>query len=412
MAWNEPGGGGNKDPWGNRGGGDGGPPDLDEALRKLKDKIKGAFGGKSGRPLRAVKGGDGDGSGGGDGGEGGDGIPEKVAWGALGLIVLGWLASGFYIVDPPERGVVTRFGAYHATTGPGPHWHLPWPVHDVQIVNVERNRTQSIPAQLILTEDENLARVELEVQYDIHDARDFLFNVQQPEQTLRDSVESVIREAVGKENFDFTITEGRDEIADATSQGVQSILDRYAAGINLQTVNIQEAQPPEPVQAAFEDAIMAREDRERLINEAEAVRNELIPEARGNAERIREQAEAYRVQEVQGAMGEAARFSAVLEEYEKNPEVARTRLHLETMERVFGDTAKVMISGDGEGSKLMYLPLEGMIGNNAGQGMEFDERFGVKVPRGVSGSAAESGSSGVDSSSLRGNRSRSTRSSN
>ena len=295
MAWNQPGGGGNKDPWGNRGGGDGGPPDLDEAIRKIRDKVKGLFGGGSRRPLRSVNGGGdgGDGgSGGGDDGSSGDGVPEKAAWGILGLIILGWLASGFYIVDAPERGVVTRFGAYHATTGPGPHWHLPWPIHHVETVNVERNRTIPLPTQLILTRDENLVRIDLTVQYDVRDARDFLFNVREPEETLDETIESVIREAVGRQDLDFVITEGRRELGDLTEEWIQEIMDRYEAGLNIQTVNLQQAQPPEQVQPAFEDAIMAREDRERIINEAQAVRNELIPEARGDAARIRDEAAA------------------------------------------------------------------------------------------------------------------------
>jgi len=414
MAWNEPGGGGNKDPWGNRGGNDGGPPDLDEAFRKFRDKLKGIFGGKGKRPLKPVNGG-----GGGDDddrdrrrssedGSGGDGVPEKAAWGILGLIVIGWLASGFYIVDPPERGVVTRFGAYHATTGPGPHWHLPWPIHHVETVNIERNRTMSLPPQLILTRDENLVRIELEVQYDIRDARDYLFNVRDPESTLNESLESVIREAVGRQNLDFIITEGRAEISNVTQEGIQEILDRYVSGLNLQTVNLQEVQPPEQVQPAFEDAIMAREDRERIINEATAVRNELIPAARGDAARMREEAEAYRVRTVEGARGDTARFTAVLEQYEQAPDVARTRLYLETMERVFSETGKVMISGESDGSNLIYLPLDGMLGAQPGR-LEFEEQFGVQMPRGIAGGAADSRS---DSSSLRGDRHRTTRGSN
>lgn len=414
MAWNEPGGGGNKDPWGNRGGNDGGPPDLDEAFRKFRDKLKGIFGGKGKRPLKPVNGG-----GGGDDddrdrrrssedGGGGDGVPEKAAWGILGLIIIGWLASGFYIVDPPERGVVTRFGAYHATTGPGPHWHLPWPIHNVETVNIERNRTMSLPPQLILTRDENLVRIELEVQYDIRDARDYLFNVRDPEGTLNESLESVIREAVGRQDLDFIITEGRAEISSVTEEGIQEILDRYASGLNLQTVNLQEVQPPEQVQPAFEDAIMAREDRERIINEATAVRNELIPAARGDAARMREEAEAYRVRTVEGARGDTARFTAVLEQYEQAPDVARTRLYLETMERVFSETGKVMISGESDGSNLIYLPLDGMLGARPEQ-LEFEEQFGVQMPRGITGAAADSRS---DPSSLRGDRHRTTRGSN
>lgn len=414
MAWNQPGGGGNKDPWGNSGGkgggGDGGPPDLDEAFRKFRDKLKGLFGGKS-RPLRSVNSG-GDGGGGNDNSGssesgGGDGVPEKAAWGVLGLIVLGWLASGFYIVDAPERGVVTRFGEYYATTGPGPHWHVPWPVHHVETVNVDRNRTIPLPTQLILTRDENLVRIDLTVQYDVRDAHDFLFNVRQPEQTLAETIESVIREAVGRQDLDFVITEGRRELADVTEDWIQEIMDHYNAGLNIQTVNLQQAQPPEQVQPAFEDAIMAREDRERIINEAQAVRNELIPEARGDAARFLEEAEAYRVRTVEGARGDAARFTSVLEEFAQAPEVARTRLYLDTMERVFSDTGKVMISGEGDGSNLIYLPLDGMLGG-AARGLEFEEQYGVQVPRGVAGGAADTGSG----SSLRGDRHRTTRSSN
>lgn len=409
MAWNEPGGGGNKDPWGNRGGGDGGPPDLDEAFRKLRDKLKGLFGTGNRNPLRSVNGGgDGGGDGGGAGSGGGDGLTEKAAWGVLGLIILGWLASGFYIVDAPERGVVTRFGAYHVTTGPGPHWHMPWPIHQVETVNVDRNRTLPLPTQLILTRDENLARVDLTVQYDVRDAKDFLFNVRRPEQTLNESIESVVREVVGQQNLDFVMTEGRRELADVTREGLQEIMDRYGAGLNVQTVNLQQAQPPEQVQPAFEDAIMAREDRERIINEAHAVRNELIPAARGDAARIMEEAEAYRVRTVEGARGDAARFTSVLDAYAEAPDIARTRLYLDTMERVFGNTGKVVISGEGDGSNLIYLPLDGMIGGSR-RGLEFEEEYGVQVPRGLSGgAAAESGSSG----SLRGNRHRTTRDSN
>lgn len=402
MAWNEPGGGGNKDPWGNRGN-DGGPPDLDEAFRKFKNRLKGLFGGKT--PLRSVNGGGGDGGGG--SGANGDGFPEKAAWGLLVLVVLGWLASGFYIVDAPERGVVTRFGAYHVTTGPGPHWHLPWPVHQVETVNVDRNRTLPLPTQLILTRDENLVRLDLTVQYDVRDAKDFLFNVRLPEQTLNESIESVIREVVGRQDLDFIMTEGRRELADVTREGLQEIMDRYAAGLNVQTVNLQQAQPPEQVQPAFEDAIMAREDRERLINEADAVRNELIPAARGDAARIHEEAEAYHFRTVEGARGDAARFAAVRDEYAEAPEVTRTRLYLDTMERVFSETGKVMVAGEGDDSSLIYLPLDGMLGSR-GRDVDFEEEFGIRAPRGLTGGATESDGR----SSLRGDRQRPTRGSN
>lgn len=395
MAWNEP-GGGKKDPWGNRGGGDGGPPDLDEAFRSFRNKLRGMFSGSGG------SGGDGSDSGG-----PGDRFTEKAAWSALGIGVLIWLASGFYIVDPPERGVVTRFGAYHATTTPGPHWHIPWPVHSVEVVNVDRNRTIGLPTQLILTRDENLVRVDLTVQYTVRDARDFLFNVRGPESTLHETIESVLREVVGRQDLDFVITEGRTELAENTAEQIQEIMDSYRAGLNLQTVNLQQAQPPEQVQPAFEDAIMAREDRERIINEAHAVRNELIPSARGDAARIEEEAAAYAFRVVQGARGDTARFNALLAEYQNAPGVTRTRLYLDTMERVFGETGKVLISGEGDGTNLIYLPLDGLLGR-PDRAIDFEQEFGIQAPRGLTG-AAESEAAG---SSLRGDRHRQTRESN
>lgn len=398
MAWNEP-GGGNKDPWGNRGN-DGGPPDLDEAFRKLRGKLAGLFGG-SGGGFRTNGGGDG----GGDGGPG-DVISEKLAWGALGIAFLVWMATGFYIVDPPERGVVTRFGAYHVTTGPGPHWHFPWPVHSVEVVNVDRNRTMSLPTQLMLTRDENLVRIDLTVQYDVRDARNFLFNVRGPEQTLNETMESVIREVVGRNDMDFIITEGRGELADMTEMHIQEILDRYGAGLNIQTVNLHQAQPPEQVQPAFEDAIMAREDRERIINEAHAVRNELIPAARGDAARMEEEALAYRHRTIEGALGDVSRFGAVLDAYQRAPDVTRTRLYIDSIERVLERTGKVMISAEGEGRNLIYLPLDGMVGG-ARQRLEFEDEMGVQVPRGVIGSSEYD-----HRSSLRGDRPHRTREAN
>ncbi len=350
MAWNDP-GGDNKDPWGNRGGNDGGPPDLDEAFRKAKQRLKGMFGG-SGQG----------GSGGGGGGMSGPGsVDERILWAVLGLIIVGWLASGFYIVQEPERGVVTRFGAFQSVQKPGPHWHWPWPIARSEIVNVARNRSLSLSKQAMLTSDENIVVIDMSVQYDVKDAQAYLFNVQNPDETLYSVIESVLREVVGKSQMTPVITEGRGEVADKTLEESQKIIDGYGTGINIQSVNLQNAQPPEAVQAAFEDAIAAREDKQRFIQEAEAVRNKVIPEARGQAAQMKEEARAYRTRVVERAEGNVSRFDAVLGEYQDAPQVTRKRLYMDTMERVLGDTGKVVVDREGEGDNLIYMPLDRML---------------------------------------------------
>ncbi len=393
MAWNEPGGGGNRDPWGNRGGNDGGPPDLDEALRKAKRRLSGLFGG----------GGSGGGKSSGSGG--GDGINPLFAWGALALAIIVWLASGFYIVQAPERGVVTRFGAFVSVSGPGPHWHLPWPISDVQIVNVAQNRSLSLQEQGMLTEDESVVVVDLAVQYDVKDARGFLFNVNSPEETLHQVIESVVREVVGDNKTDFVITEGRGEVAQRTHDMAQNIADGYGTGLNIQAVNLKNAQPPEPVQPAFEDAVKAREDRQRLINEARAVSNRIVPEARGQAAQTVEQARAYRTRVVESAEGDVSRFSALLEEYQQAPQVTRKRLYLDTMQKVLSGTGKVVVDREGEGRNMIYLPLDRM---SKGVGSGSSGSSGGGLPS----SSAVSGAAGSDSNPSRGNRPDRSRESN
>lgn len=395
MAWNEP-GGGNKDPWGNRGGGGNGsgPPDLDEAFRKLKNRLAGLFGGRG--PRRPS----------GDGGSGGDGgLDERLVWGVLVLVLIGWLASGFYIVQPPERAVITRFGAYQQTVGPGPHWHLPWPIESAQVVNVARNRSMTLDSQIMLTSDENLVRIDLSVQYDVRNPEEFLFKVRSPEETLFQVVESVLREVVGKNTMDFIITEGRGEVAQRTHDMSQQIIDGYESGVNIQAVNLQRAQPPEPVQPAFEDVNKAREDRERFINEAEAVRNDIVPSARGDAAQAVEQARAYRTRVTEEAQGDTSRFLALLEEYQQAPAVTRKRLYLDTMQTVLGNTGKVLISSEGDGRNLIYLPLDRM-SSGAGSGDRgSSESRDSSLPRSITGAA-----SGNDSA--RGNRPTRSRESN
>ncbi|MRH77778.1 FtsH protease activity modulator HflK [Spiribacter sp. C176] len=378
MAWNEP-GGNNRDPWSGGGAGGGGrgnqgPPDLDEVIRKLKASLAGLFG------ARGKRSGQGGGFGGNNGERsGGAGGPSaKGVMLIVGLVVLGWLASGIYIVDEGTRGVVTRFGEFERISMPGPHWHIPYPVEATERVDVATRRTvtvgyQAVTAQqarpilseaLMLTQDENIVNVQLAVQYQVSDPEDFLFNFVDPEQTLKELTESALRETIGKREMDFILTEGRADVAQNTQSLINEGLALYQAGIQVIEVIIQDVQPPEQVQGAFEDAIRAREDRERLINQAQAYRNEIIPRAEGEAARILEDSLAYQARIVQAAEGESSRFSQQLAEYLKAPAVTRDRLYLDTMERVLGRSGKVLIDVE-DNAPLMYLPLERMIRQSA-----------------------------------------------
>ncbi len=364
MAWNEPGGSRDNDPWGNRSNKNkNSPPDLDEVIRKLQKKFSGLFGGKSG------------GGGSGDRPAGWTPSSPLKPIGILALVgMLIWLATGIYIVDEGTRGVVTRFGQYVDTTLPGPHWHIPTPVEAVQNVNVEQIRTVEIGYRsggagaqanaiageaLMLTKDENIISVKFAVQYKVKDARDYLFNTRDPDASLRQATESAVRDVVGKNNLDYVLKEGRTEIAARASELIQSTLDRYDAGLQVTSLNMQDAQPPEEVQGAFLDAVKSREDEQRLINEAEAYANDVIPKARGGAARQLEEANGYKAQVVAQAKGEASRFSQVLVEYEKAPKVTRDRLYLESMESVMSRSSKVMVDVKG-GNNMLYLPLDRM----------------------------------------------------
>lgn len=378
MAWNEPGGPQDKDPWGNRSNKNkNSPPDLDEMIRKMQKKLSGLFGGKSG-------GGSGNGSSG--GGERAAGWTPSNPLKPIGILaaigVLVWLATGIYIVDEGTRGVVTRFGQYVDTTLPGPHWHIPAPVETVQNVNVEQIRTAEIGYRsggggaqagaiaseaLMLTKDENIISVKFAVQYKVKDARDYLFNTRDPDGSLRQATESAVRDAVGKNNMDFVLKEGRTEIAARASELIQKTLDRYDAGLQVTSVNMQDAQPPEEVQGAFLDAVKSREDEQRLINEAEAYANDVIPKARGGAARQLEEANGYKAQVIAQAKGEASRFTQVLAEYEKAPKVMRDRLYIEAMESVMSKSSKVMVDVKG-GNNMLYLPLDRMTQRQATSG--------------------------------------------
>jgi membrane protease subunit HflK len=351
MSWNEP-GGSKKDPWSGRDQ-QGTPPDLEEVMRSLQDKIGKLFGG---------------GSGGRDGG-----TPMKtIALLVAAVVVAIWALTGIYIVDEGNRGVVTRFGKYTETTLPGPHWHIPAPFESVAIVNVEQVRPVevgyrsagrqqalgSVPREaLMLTQDENIVDIRMAVQYQIKDAKDYLFNVLDPDVTLKQVMESAERGVIGKSSMDFVLTEGRSSIVDEIKAEIQQILDQYRTGIRVITVNFVDAQPPEDVQNAFEDAIKAREDEQRLKNEAEAYANEVVPKARGAAARLTEESEAYKQKLIAKAQGEAGRFKQLLTEYEKAPEVTRERLYLDTIESVLGKTNTLMLDVKG-GNNVIYLPID------------------------------------------------------
>ncbi len=357
MAWNEPGGSKDKDPWGGQGG-EQGPPDLDEVIRKLQDKLSGLFGGKRG---------------GGSGQGGGAGKGPFFGIGALLVLALViWGITGFYIIDQGNRGVVLRFGKYQSTTQAGLHWHLPYPLESVQVVNVEAIRNveigyrsggggqsvKKVPREaLMLTQDENIIDIQVAVQYKIKDAKDYLFNLRDPDLTLHEASESAIREVIGKSSMDFVLTEGRSEIVARTQQLTQEILDRYQSGLLITSVNMQDAQPPEEVQDAFNDAIKAREDEQRLKNEAEAYANDVLPKARGKAARMLEEANAYKSKVVSQAEGETSRFTQLLAEYGKAPGVTRERLYLDAIEEVLRKSSKVMLDTKG-GNNLLYLPLD------------------------------------------------------
>lgn len=344
MAWNEPGKG--QDPWGGGGRPPGdGPPDLDEIWRKFRER----FGGK----------------GGGGGGSGGSNLGSSGIILILLAALAVWLFSGFYTVDDAERAVVLQFGKYRSTEGPGLHWHVPRPIQKVEVVNIDAIRNVS-DRSTMLTQDENIVDVDIGVQYKIGSAEDFLFNMREPETALHQALRSAVREVVGKAKMDFILTEGRSEVEARTREIVQQTVDTYASGLIVTAVNLKDAQPPEPVQDAFADAIRAREDKQRLINEAQAYANDVLPNARGNAARQIADAEAYRERVIARSEGEAERFNLLREEYEQAPQVTRKRLYLETMETVLANSSKVIVD-DEAGNQMLYLPLDQLIKGRTGQ---------------------------------------------
>jgi membrane protease subunit HflK len=286
----------------------------------------------------------------------------------LALVAVVWLASGFYIVDASQRGVVLQFGAFKETTEPGLRMRWPWPIQSHEIVNLTGVRTVEIGYRgsdknkvlkeaLMLTDDENIVSVQFAVQYLLKDPKDYLFSTRHPDDTVMQAAETAIREVVGKNKMDFVLYEGRDQIAASTQKLIQDILDRYQTGIQVRSVSMQSTQPPEQVQAAFDDAVKAGQDRERQKNEGQAYANDVIPRARGAASRLAEEATGYRQRMIVTAEGDASRFKQILTEYSKAPEVTRNRMYLETLQQVYANTSKVMLDAKGSGN-LLYLPLD------------------------------------------------------
>ncbi len=358
------------DPQWGRGGNDGGrrpqggPPDLEEVWRDFNRKLSGIFGKKGG--------------GGNDGGRGNGGMPElnpKLFGGGVGviagLVLLAWLASGFYIVDASQRGVVLQFGRFKEATEPGLRWRLPYPIESHEVINLTGVRTIEIGYRgteknkvlkeaLMLTDDENIINIQFAVQYILKDPVEYLFNNRGPDEAVMQAAETSMREIVGKSQMDFVLYEGREQVAAQAQKLMQDILDRYKTGVLISKVTLQNAQPPEQVQAAFDDAVKAGQDRERQKNEGQAYANDVIPKAKGTAARLMEEATGYKQRVIAQSEGDASRFKQVVTEYAKAPEVTRQRLYLDTMQQIFANTSKVMIDAKGQGN-LLYLPLDKLL---------------------------------------------------
>lgn len=346
--------------------GQNGPPDLDEVFRDLNRKLSRLLGGKPNNG----------GQGGNQGGHPGASFtPPSYKGGAavvVGVLAALWLASGFYIVDAREEGVVLRLGSYNRLTEPGLQWHAPYPFEKAEIVNLTELRSievgyrgsaqNRVPEEsLMLTSDQNIIDVQLSVQYDIKDARAFLFNNAARERDGKDLVkqaaETAIREVVGRNKVDFVLNEGRAQIAADARKLIQDVLDRYRAGIRVAKVNINDVQPPQAVLAAFDDAVKAGQDKDKLRNEGMAYANEVVPKAKGMASRLVQEAEGYQQQVVERAQGDAQRFKQVLPEYNKAPKVMRDRLYLDMMQQIMNNSSKVLVDQKG-GNSLLYLPLD------------------------------------------------------
>ncbi|CAK4069796.1 FtsH protease activity modulator HflK [Vibrio sp. 16] len=352
MAWNEPGNnngnnGRDNDPWGNnnrgnKGGRDQGPPDLDEVFNKLSQKLGGKFGGKGGNGPSIGGGG------------------SALGLGVIAAIAIAiWVFAGFYTIGEAERGVVLRLGKYDRVVDPGLNWR-PRFIDEVTPVNVQAIRSLR-SSGLMLTKDENVVTVAMDVQYRVADPYKYLFRVTNADDSLRQATDSALRAVIGDSLMDSILTMGRQQIRQSTQETLNEIVDSYDMGVVIVDVNFQSARPPEQVKDAFDDAIAAREDEERFEREAEAYRNDILPKATGRAERLKKEALGYSERVVNEALGQVAQFEKLLPEYQAAPEVTRNRLYLDTMEEVYSNTSKVLIDSESSGN-LLYLPIDKLAG--------------------------------------------------
>jgi membrane protease subunit HflK len=371
MAWNEP-GGNNNDPWKNKGGKNQGPPDLDEVFKNLMNKF-GKFGGGDGGSSSNGK------------GLGGIGIAVIV-----GILVAAWAVSGFYTIREAERGVILRFGQYSQQVDPGLRWK---PTFVDTVIPVDVQTIRSMPSSgSMLTEDENVVRVEMEVQYRITEPYKYSFAVTSPEESLSQAFDSAIRYVVGHSKMDAVLTAGRETARQEVRAELSSIIESYDMGLSIVDMNFKDARPPEEVKEAFDDAIAAQEDEQRFINEAEAYSREIEPRARGQVNRMAQDAQAYKERVTLEAQGEIARFEELLPQYVAAPEVTRSRLYLETLEEVYSNTSKILVDTEGTGN-MMYLPLDKIL----------DRQSGATVPANIRSTLEglrnqDSGSDGISNS--------------
>ncbi|HEY1394084.1 MAG TPA: FtsH protease activity modulator HflK [Methylibium sp.] len=339
-----------------------GPPDLDELWRDLNRKLSGLFGGKGG---------------GADSGGGGSNFQPNMKSTGIGAGLIGgvvaliWLGSGFFIVQEGQQAVVMSFGKFSHIADAGFQWRWPYPLQSHEIVNVTQLQTREVGRSQIvqatglrdssmLTQDENIVDIRFTVQYSLKDAKDYLFENRNPDEAVTLAAESAVREIVGKSNMNSVLYEQRDAIAAELVKSIQAQLDRLKAGIVIRNVNVQGVQPPEQVQAAFDDAVKAGADRERFKNEGQAYANDVIPKAQGTASRLHEDAQGYRASVVATAEGDAQRFRSVLAEYQRAPAVTRDRMYIDAMQQVYANVSKVMVESR-SGSNLLYLPLDKLI---------------------------------------------------
>ena len=348
MAWNEP-GNNNNDPWKPKKGNEQGPPDLDDLFKSMGDKLGGVFGG---------------GNKGGTSGRSG-GSAGNIGLGLIALLALViWAISGFYTLREAERGVVLRFGKFYEIVEPGLHWK---PTFIDRVIPVDVQTIRYMPsAGFMLTQDENVVRVEMEIQYRVVNPRNYLFSVTNADDSLRQALDSALRYVVGHSEMDQVLTKGREQVRQNTWDELEKIIQPYEMGIAIVDVNFKDARPPEEVKDAFDDAIAAQEDEERYIREAEAYAREIEPRARGRVERMEQEAQAYKQRVVLEAEGAVARFEKLLPEYLAAPDVTRERMYLETMEQVYGNTTKVLIDTQ-SGNNLIYLPLDKIMQQQSGQ---------------------------------------------